>query len=115
MTMTTNATWQTMKPEVAIVSCSPQCLQMKTLLAGARNIFCKKIAGRIESKSTETSCWHDGHLAMFPSREDQLWTACAASSRLGYLVADQKVTDQWRRFVKDPVRRSIAGNPQFRD
>jgi hypothetical protein len=66
---------------------------MKTLLAGDRNIFCKKIAGRIESKSTETSCWHDGHLAMFPSHEDQLWTASATSSRLGYLVADEKVTN----------------------
>ena len=91
--MTTNATWQTMKPEVSIVSCAPQCLQMKTLPAGDRNIFCKKIAGRIESKSTETSCWHDGHLAIFLSREGQLWTTSGPSCRLESLVADEKVTN----------------------
>jgi hypothetical protein len=90
MTMTTNATWQTMKPEVAIVSCSPQCLQMKTLLAGDRNIFCKKIAGRIESKSTETSCWHDGHLAMFPSREDNYGPLPPLRAALGTLLRMRK-------------------------
>jgi len=73
MTVMMNTTWQKMKLGMVIVSSSPQFRQMKILLAGERNIFRRKTEGLKEWNSPDTSCWHDGHLAMIHACRDFLF------------------------------------------